>query len=335
MTTLPTGQIFHYRRRESRVDRTGWTWLAIVGNGLSLAFKHAKTRTLLLTAGIPALFASAMLYVISLLEALAGTDEARSMTDFLRQFLQIDLSGVSRIAEFREILWHSTFLLVAKFQMFWVMIVVARTGTGLIANDLKAKALPIYFAKPITPWTYLLGKGCVAAIFVALVTVIPALLALIIGVALTGGLDTWPQTIRLALDVLAGGVMVCVAAASVSLVLSSLTADQRYVTVAWVAVCLLPTVAQQILNDSLPAETAHGWLGCVSLRDDLVIVIEHLLGIRRGLAESGLAPEKFARALGHSADPVKAATVLAAVIVGAGLMSWRRVVRFSRSAAST
>ena len=61
--------------------------------------------------------------------------------------------GNTHVEEFRELLWSSVYLLTIKIQLLWVVVVVAQVGPGLIAKDLKTRALPIYFAKPVTPIT--------------------------------------------------------------------------------------------------------------------------------------------------------------------------------------
>ena len=49
-------------------------------------------------------------------------------------------------------------------------------GAGLIANDLKHNALPIYLSKPISWKDYLIGKLAVMFILLSLITLIPGLL---------------------------------------------------------------------------------------------------------------------------------------------------------------
>lgn len=334
MTTASADRTLQYQRWKGTLGKSHWTWPAIVVNGITLSLRHSKTRILLLTSGIPALTAVAVFYVISLAESVVGTEQARGLYDFLNALLHIDIRGVSQLAEFRDLLWRSTFLMMAKLQMLWVLIVVARVGAGVIANDLKARALPIYFSKPVTPATYLLGKWAGVASFVALVTLVPSLSAFALGITLTGGPETWAQVVTLALDLTASGTMVCVVSAAVILAFSSITSDKRYVTVGWVAICLLPAFAQAIVNESLPADLRVGWLGCISLRDDIVIVTEHLFRIRQGLAATSLPAERFAEALGIPVDPAKAAVVLGALTAAAIVFSWRRVVKFSRTAAT-
>jgi len=334
MTTASSDRTHQYQRWRSEAATSHWTWPAIALNGITLSLKHTKTRVLVLTSGTMMLTAVGLFYAISVLEALVGTEEAKGLYDFLHVILKIDISGITRLAEYRDILWRTTFLMVIKLQFVWVLLIVARIGAGLIANDLKSRALPIYFAKPVTPATYLLGKWAVVASFVAFVMLIPDLISLCLGAVLTGGPGTTGQILRLGADLLLSGVMVCVVSGAIILALSSIASDQRYVTVGWVAICVLPIFAQKIINDSLPPEATSGWLGCVSLYNDLTVATEWLLGIRKGLEATSLPVERFAQAFGRPIDPAKAATVLGVLTLTAVIFSWRRVVRYSRMAAS-
>jgi ABC-type transport system involved in multi-copper enzyme maturation permease subunit len=334
MTVAPTGKAHRYRRFEGELNKGKWTWLAIVTAGVRLALKDKKTRLLVLTISLVVLGNSIILYVLSLLEVLAGTEQARAIAEFVRALLRVDISGVSRIGEFREILWRTLFLLTIGMELFWVLLVVAAVGPGLIAKDLKHRALPIYFAKPVTPLTYLCGKWLVVAAFIAMVTLVPNILTLIIGTLTTGGLQTWGQTLNLGMDMLLSGAAVCLVGGAIILALSTLSSDYRYVTVAWLAVCLLPVVGQAILNETLPAEATRGWIGCVSLRDNLLTVTEWLFGLRQALEASTLSAESFTDALVRDVRPACAAVVLAGWTVAGILVSYLRVVKFSRSAAN-
>lgn len=340
MTTLPT-QLQRYERWGGRSDRGRWAWLAIVRSGLRLANKDAQARFLLyaslsFVAGICGLF-----YALHLLEEFmeqppsAGiADLLQSTMNFVRFALGIDLSGVRRIGELRGVIWRAVFMMAVNVQLFWIALTVSRVGPGLIASDLKARALPIYFARPITPTTYLLGKWCVLAFYVGLLTLVPNLAALLFATLLTGGLNTAGETLTLAAQLVLAGVGVMVFAGLVMLALSSLSSDKRYVSVAWFAVCVLPVIAQASLNDNLPAERTRGWLGSISLHGNVRVLTEWLFGMRRALAESGLPTEGFSRALLRPVEPVYPAVVLGGLTVLAALVGYRRVVRFSRAAAS-
>jgi ABC-2 type transport system permease protein len=62
------------------------------------------------------------------------------------------------------------------YQGYTVMMILALAGSLLIGNDIQYGSLPFYLAKPISSWHYLLGKGLAIAVFVNLMTTLPALL---------------------------------------------------------------------------------------------------------------------------------------------------------------
>ena len=334
MTTAVTSRSHRYDRWSGELNKGRWTWLAIVVTGIRLALKGQVTRVLVMTGGVVVLGSCIVLYIVSLLEVVVGTNQARGLFEFVQTFLRVDISGVAQIEQFREPLWRSMFLLTIKIQMLWVLLVVARVGPGLIARDLRSRALPIYFAKPVTPLTYLTGKWLVVASFIAMVMLVPNLLTLTIGSMITGGLHTWSQTLSLALELIFSGALVCLVGGTIILALSSLTSDHRYVAVAWVAVCVLTMIAQGIIDENLPEKATSGWLGCISLRDNMVVLTEWLFGIREAWEASALPTEAFSRALVRPVEPIYAVTVLGAWTVAAILVCFQRVIRFSRSAAN-
>lgn len=334
MTDTYPSQAHRYQRWSGQLNKGQWTWLVIVATGIRLTLKEAKTRALVMTGGAVMIGSCIVLYVLSLLETLAGAEEAKGLYEFVQVFLRIDISGVAQIEDFRELLWHSMYLLTIKVQMLWVLVIVARVGPGLIAKDLKTRALPIYFAKPVTPTTYVAGKWLVAATFIAAVMLAPNVISLLIGSLITGGLHTWSETLGLGLGLFVSGAVVCLVGGAIVLALSSLTSDHRYVTVAWLAICLIPVLAQQIVDEALPRNVTTGWLGCISLRDDVIIVTEWLFGIREAWEASSLPAEAFSRALVKPVNPVCAALVLAGWTAGAFWLCYRRVVQFARSAAN-
>jgi ABC-2 type transport system permease protein len=60
------------------------------------------------------------------------------------------------------------------YQGHIVMIVLALAGAILIGNDIRFGTVPFYLSKPLSRWHYLLGKGLAVAVFINLMTTIPA-----------------------------------------------------------------------------------------------------------------------------------------------------------------
>ncbi len=65
------------------------------------------------------------------------------------------------------------------YQGYIVMVVLALAGSVLIGNDLRFGSLPFYLSKPLSPWHYLLGKALAVAVFINLMTTVPAVLLFI------------------------------------------------------------------------------------------------------------------------------------------------------------
>jgi ABC-type transport system involved in multi-copper enzyme maturation permease subunit len=69
-----------------------------------------------------------------------------------------------------------TFRNFFHYEAYMVMVVLALAGSIVIGNDLRFGSLPFYLAKPISRWDYLLGKALAVAVFVNLMTTLPAAL---------------------------------------------------------------------------------------------------------------------------------------------------------------
>jgi hypothetical protein len=68
-----------------------------------------------------------------------------------------------------------TYRRLIEYQGYVVMVVLALAGSLLIGNDLRFGSLPFYLSKPIGRRHYLLGKALAVAVFVNLMTTLPAL----------------------------------------------------------------------------------------------------------------------------------------------------------------
>lgn len=92
-----------------------------------------------------------------------GRANPQNLVKLLRTVLVLDGSG----RMFANFIW---------FEGYMVMIILALAGSILIGNDLRFGSLSFYLSKPVSRWHYLLGKGTAIAVFVNLVTTLPAFL---------------------------------------------------------------------------------------------------------------------------------------------------------------
>lgn len=323
-----------YRRCERRTSRARWVALPIVVHGVRAALKDPRNVLLAFSSLSLVLAAAVIFYVLSLFEDLIGTRDAQGLYRLLQLLLRVDLSDVARTGAARLPLWQSLFLLMIKVEFFYLLFVIGQFGAGLIANDLKTKALPIYFARPITPLTYLLGKWLTIAGFIAMTTLVPNLLALLAGILMAGAPGSWEETARLAGCLAANGVGVMIVGGLAILALSSLSADKRFVIVGWLALALLPHITQQALYEHLDPQLTTGFLGSLSLSGDITILTAWLFNLPQTWQATGLSPQAYGAALGPTVQPLYPALVLLGTTALAAIICYRQVVRFSRAAAN-
>jgi len=68
-----------------------------------------------------------------------------------------------------------TYRVFIHYQGYIVMIVLALAGAIVIGNDVRFGSLPFYLSKALAPRHYLLGKALAIAVFINLLTTLPAL----------------------------------------------------------------------------------------------------------------------------------------------------------------
>jgi ABC-2 type transport system permease protein len=112
------------------------------------------------------LLCAGFIYLTNHVELLQGLDK-----DFLA-FIQVNGR------------FFSIFMYVqAGFAVF----LAALAGPGLIAPDLSNNALPLYFSRPLTRWSYALARLAVIVGMLSVVTWIPGLLLFALQVGMAGG----------------------------------------------------------------------------------------------------------------------------------------------------
>jgi ABC-2 type transport system permease protein len=118
------------------------------------------------------------------------------MIGFLKEALRLNGSGYT----YRNFIWY---------QGYMVMIALALAGSVLVGNDFQFGSLPFYLSKPMGRWHYLGGKCLAVAIFVHLLTTLPAVLLFV----QYGLLDSWSyffDNFRLLVGILAYGLTLSV-----------------------------------------------------------------------------------------------------------------------------
>jgi ABC-2 type transport system permease protein len=179
-----------------------------------------------------------------------------------RRLLRLDGSGET----------YATFI---AYQGYMVMIVLALAGSLLVGNDIRYRSLPFYLSKPIGSHHYLLGKGLAVAVFINLMTTLPAL-ALFVQYGLLDTYDYFSANAGLLLGILGFGLVLT---GFLSLLLiTSAVALQRMVplVMTWTALFFFLRQLGLALVDRLNYDPRWKLL---DLWNDLNLVGRHLLGL--------------------------------------------------------
>jgi len=155
-----------YRRYTG--PRTGrWaTFLVLPRYAWRRLYQQRLVLLLTMLAFIWPILCAGFIYLTNHVELLQGLDRE------FREFIQVD-------GRFFSIFMY----IQAGFAVF----LTALAGPGLIAPDLANNALPLYFSRPITRWSYALARLTVLMGMLSVVTWIPGLILFGLQVGLAGG----------------------------------------------------------------------------------------------------------------------------------------------------
>ncbi len=144
-------------------------------------------------------------------------------------------------------------------QLFATFVISIFAGAGLIANDLKANALQIYFSKAITRRDYLIGKLGVVVFFVTLTTLIPGILLFLIAAAFHSNLEFLQQYAWVALPIIAYSLIIIFTNALVVLAMSALNRSARFAGIFFAAIWFFGQILYSILS-TLLRTTSVSWI---------------------------------------------------------------------------
>ncbi len=133
-------------------------------------------------------------------------------------------------------------------QQFATFIISIFAGAGLIANDLKANALQIYFSKAITRRDYLIGKLGVVVFFVSLTTLIPGLLLFLIAAAFHSNFEFLQQNAWLVLPIFGYSLIMIFTNSLVVLAMSALNRSARFAGIFFAAFAFFSQILYGVLS---------------------------------------------------------------------------------------
>jgi ABC-2 type transport system permease protein len=145
------------------------------------------------------------------------------------------------------------------------MILVLLVGPDLISQDLRFNAIPLYLSRPVRRFEYFLGKLGVIAVYLSIVTILPALVAIVLGFGFSLDPTVIRDTARILFATLAYGAIVVVSAGTLMLAFSSLSRNSRYVGAMWLGLWLIGNLGSGVLTQIVRAD----WCPLVSYTTNL------------------------------------------------------------------
>jgi ABC-2 type transport system permease protein len=219
-----------YRRYAGARSTPGGAWRVIARTAVRTQLSRRGFSALLLLAWLPFLVRAVMIYgAINLPQA---------------RFL------LPSVTTFRDFL---------GFQEVFLFFVSVYAGAGLIANDRRANALPIYLARPLTRVEYVGGKLASLVSLLLLVTWVPALALLLVQVVFAGNIDFVISNWRLVPAITLFAWVQAITVAMAVLALSSLSTSGRYAGVLYAAL-LFFTQAMTLVLRGVTGHSRFAWL---------------------------------------------------------------------------
>src|SRR6187551_2930722 len=133
-------------------------------------------RLFLFLAWMPALALVFTLCIWGLLER--KSDLMAPIMQFL-SFMRPEILADPR--HYRVEIWTIAYDLFLMVELRVAMVLILLVGPNLISQDLRFNALPLYFSRPLRRIDYFLGKLGVIGAFLAMVVILPSLIAWILG----------------------------------------------------------------------------------------------------------------------------------------------------------
>lgn len=158
-----------YRSYGGPIADSDGGWWPIARNLFLTNMKKRGLWWLLLTSAWPYLM---ILVVVYIFEQIAAT--AQSMTGG---------SGERAFNFLNSIVWKDLLVTGLSFGQIFFVFFALMCGAGVIANDVRANALLVYFSKPCTKFDYVFGKWLGVFLSLLLVISIPPLVFCLYGLA--------------------------------------------------------------------------------------------------------------------------------------------------------
>ena len=219
-----------YRRYGGAREAYGRRWWVIARAGILARLRERRFLALLLFAWAPFVVRAVQMYVsTNFSQAAFLAPSADTFREFLDQ------------------------------QSFFVFLVTAFAGSGLIANDRRANALQIYLSKPLSRVEYVTGKLVTLVSFLVVVTWLPAILLLLLQMMFAGSTAFIRANLFLFPAITVFSAVQVLLSACAMLALSSLSRSRRFVAIMYAGIILFTAAMYQALA-GITGSRAWAWM---------------------------------------------------------------------------
>lgn len=267
-----------YRHWEGTLRGRLWRSFAIARSGTELALRKRSLISLVLLCITPSFLFAVALFVVSRdPQNIAKIGKLLGEGTSWARFVGKDLSPAHLWA-----LLYSRFLMI---QLISVAVIVTSVGPELISKDLRAGALQVYYSRPMTRRDYILGKLMIVAVFVGLITLVPAVLLYLVGVVLSKEFAVVGQTFHVLLGIVGAYLVIAFVAGVLVLTISSLSRRSAHVGILWALLMVLPEVAYWLVKATYvgvtgSASSPKNWSHLLSIRANVVQLIAKIFGLK-------------------------------------------------------
>ena len=234
-----------YRRRESpstplragSMDVRGRAWMVIALNGLRVLLRRRAFLFLLLMAWIPVIVRAVQIYA-------AANVPNGAQIGFLA------ISGTT----FRDFL---------NQQDSFVFFITVYAGSGLIADDLRARALQLYLSRPVTRTQYVAGKAAILMTTLLSVTWVPAMLLLLLVPVFSGSMTFLAEHLYLVPAISAYALTHVTLSTFLILALSATTRSRWFVAIMYAGVAFFTRALFGVIGAAVDG-TMFSWVSIFS-----------------------------------------------------------------------
>ncbi|MDX2037333.1 MAG: ABC transporter permease subunit [Isosphaeraceae bacterium] len=286
-----------YQHWDGRLSGHAFRWLAITRQGVNTMARLKAVRWVIILAWGPALLLTVFLSIWGLIE-----QKSELLTPFLNILQALPEEIRDGPKAYRKTIWTIAYYNFYALEIYFALLITAIVGPNLISQDLRFNAIPLYFSKPLRRIDYFIGKLGVVATFIGAVTILPAVLAYVMGVSFSLEwsviTDTWPILV----GAIGHGLIVCISSGTLILAISSLSKNSRYVAALWVGFWLVSGAASGILLQTV----REPWCELIAYQRNIDNVRNAMLdtqGAREKIVALVESSEKKMREAMNSAGP--------------------------------